>query len=119
MKFTVQLEVKVEGKWREVSRYDCAHGYAHWDSYNFLGNHKKEDWHLRFEDALNLGDGDIDDNREIYRDRFFKRRFSMNVTEGKNTELIKEFNAYIREHPEFADRIPNNAIVIMQVREER
>jgi len=39
----------------------------------------------------------------------------MNVMERKNTELIKEFNAYIREHPEFADNIPNESIVIMQL----
>ena len=39
----------------------------------------------------------------------------MNVMERKNTELIKEFNAYIREHPEFADNIPNQAIVIIQL----
>jgi hypothetical protein len=39
----------------------------------------------------------------------------MNIMERKNTELIKEFNRYVREHPEFADGIPNNAIVIMQL----
>lgn len=39
----------------------------------------------------------------------------MNIMEMKNTDLIKEFNRYIREHPEFADNIPNNAIVIMQL----
>ncbi len=39
----------------------------------------------------------------------------MNIMERKNTDLIKEFNRYIREHPEFADSIPDNAIVIMQL----
>jgi hypothetical protein len=39
----------------------------------------------------------------------------MNMMEKRNTELIKEFNAYIREHPEFADNIPNQSIVIMQL----
>jgi len=39
----------------------------------------------------------------------------MNIMERKNTELIKEFNAYIREHPEFANNIPDNSIVIMQL----
>ena len=39
----------------------------------------------------------------------------MNVMERKNTDLVKEFNTYIREHPGFADGIPNNAIVIMQL----
>lgn len=35
--------------------------------------------------------------------------------ERRNTELVREFNAYIREHPEFADHIPDNAVVIMQL----
>jgi len=39
----------------------------------------------------------------------------MNIMERKNTDLIKEFNRYIREHPDFADNIPNNAILIMQL----
>jgi len=39
----------------------------------------------------------------------------MNIMERKNTDLIKEFNRYVREHPEFADSIPNNALVIMQL----
>ncbi|MBM4331186.1 MAG: hypothetical protein FJ117_08180 [Deltaproteobacteria bacterium] len=39
----------------------------------------------------------------------------MNVMERKNTDLIKEFNRYIREHPDFADAIPQNAFVIMQL----
>ena len=39
----------------------------------------------------------------------------MNVMERKNTDLVKEFNTYIREHPWFADSIPNNAIIIMQL----
>jgi len=48
----VQLEVKVEGVWKEVIRYDCAHAYAHRDTYNLLGKQEKENLHLRFEDAL-------------------------------------------------------------------
>jgi len=39
----------------------------------------------------------------------------MNVMERKNTNLIKEFNRYVREHPEFADNIPDNSIVIIQL----
>lgn len=42
----------------------------------------------------------------------------MNVMERKNTELIKEFNRYIREHPELADNIPNNAVVVMQLEKD-
>ena len=33
----------------------------------------------------------------------------------KNSMLVKKFDRYILEHPEFADDIPNNALVIMQV----
>ena len=39
----------------------------------------------------------------------------MNLFERKNTELIKEFNRYIREHPEFAESIPDGAVVVMQL----
>jgi hypothetical protein len=39
----------------------------------------------------------------------------MTIHERKNSELIKEFNRYVREHPEFADDIPKNAIVVMQL----
>jgi hypothetical protein len=39
----------------------------------------------------------------------------MNIFEKKNTDLIKEFNRYIREHPVFAEAIPKGAIVAMQL----
>jgi hypothetical protein len=33
----------------------------------------------------------------------------------KNSMLVREFDRYILEHPEFADALPNNALVIMQI----
>jgi len=33
----------------------------------------------------------------------------------KNTMLVQEFDKYILEHPEFADKIPDNALVIVQI----
>jgi hypothetical protein len=42
----------------------------------------------------------------------------MNVFERKNAELITEFDRYVREHPDFADRIPDNALVAMLVEGE-
>jgi hypothetical protein len=72
VKFMVQLEVKYEGEWREVVRYDCAHGYAHRDSYDLRGKHMKEELHLSFEDGLTLADDDIDDNWETYKHRFLE-----------------------------------------------
>jgi len=33
----------------------------------------------------------------------------------KNSTLVKEFDRYILEHPEFADQLSNNALVVMQI----
>ena len=33
----------------------------------------------------------------------------------KNAMLVREFDRYIPEHPEFADRIPNNALIVVQI----
>jgi hypothetical protein len=33
----------------------------------------------------------------------------------KNSMLVKEFDRYILEHPEFADQLPDNALVVMQI----
>ena len=39
----------------------------------------------------------------------------MNVFEQKNAELVTEFDRYVREHPQFADGIPEGAVVAMLV----
>jgi hypothetical protein len=70
--FMVQLEVNHEGGWKEVVRYDCAHGYAHRDSYDLAGKQIKEELYLSFEDALTIADDDIDDNWENYKYRFIE-----------------------------------------------
>ena len=33
----------------------------------------------------------------------------------KNSGLVKEFDRYILEHPEFAEKLPDNALVVMQM----
>ncbi|MBI5188241.1 MAG: hypothetical protein HZA07_04115 [Nitrospirae bacterium] len=33
----------------------------------------------------------------------------------KNSMMVKEFDRYILEHPEFAEKIPDNALVVMQI----
>jgi len=33
----------------------------------------------------------------------------------KNSMLVREFDRYVLEHPEFAEKIPNNALIIMQM----
>lgn len=37
----------------------------------------------------------------------------MNIHEKRNSLLGMEFDRYIREHPEFAEKIPDNAQVIL------
>ncbi len=36
----------------------------------------------------------------------------------KNSMLVQEFDRYILEHSEFADEIPDNALVVMQIKED-
>ena len=39
-----------------------------------------------------------------------KRRFV-----EKNSMLVKEFERYVLEHPEFADQLPDKALIVMQI----
>ncbi len=39
----------------------------------------------------------------------------MNVFEQKNAELVTEFDRYVREHPDFIERIQDNALVAMLI----
>jgi hypothetical protein len=32
-----------------------------------------------------------------------------------NTMLVREFDRYVLENPEFAEKIPENALVVMQI----
>lgn len=36
----------------------------------------------------------------------------------KNSMLVREFDRYILEHPEFAEKIPDNALVVMQIEDD-
>ena len=36
----------------------------------------------------------------------------------KNTMLVREFDRYVLEHPEFAEKIPDNALVVMQITDD-
>lgn len=36
----------------------------------------------------------------------------------KNSLLVREFDRYILEHPEFAEKIPDNALVVMQIEDD-
>ena len=49
--------------------------YAHKDCYNDKGECRKINLYIDYEDALTLADDDIDDNWEIYRDKFLRGDF--------------------------------------------
>ncbi len=42
----------------------------------------------------------------------------MNKFEHKNAQLVTEFDRFIIENPQFADSIPDRALVAMQLEEE-
>jgi hypothetical protein len=74
--FMVQLEVESkEGIWKPVIRYDCAHDFAHRDRYNFKGEQDKQELALSYGESLDLADRDINDNWDIYQDRFLRGEF--------------------------------------------
>lgn len=41
VKFTVQLEIKIDNRWKPVLRYDNAHGFCHRDTIHFDGSQDK------------------------------------------------------------------------------
>ena len=73
--FVVQLEIKIHGSWKAVVRYDCAHGYAHRDCYNSKEARRKVKLYLGYENALTLADEDINENWEIYKEKFMNGGF--------------------------------------------
>ena len=44
---------------------------------------------------------------------------NIHIMEEKNAELIYEFDMYVIEHPEFAEKIPQGAIVVMQIEDDK
>ena len=66
------MEVFVNDKWREVIRYDSAHGFAHIDRYFFDGRKVKKDLNLNLNEALTLADEDIKENWKAYQKIFLE-----------------------------------------------
>ena len=75
IRFMVQLEVRSGDEWKAVVRYDCAHDYAHKDCYDITGRRRKLGLNLSYKDALTLADDDIDENWQVYRQRFLEGTF--------------------------------------------
>jgi hypothetical protein len=70
--FAVQLEVFVNDQWREVIRYDSAHGFAHIDRYYLDGGKVKKELNLKLNEALTLADEDIKENWKAYQKAFLE-----------------------------------------------
>jgi hypothetical protein len=51
------------------------HDYVHKDCYNNEGKSRKINLYLNYEDTLTLADDDINENWEIYRERFLRGDF--------------------------------------------
>jgi hypothetical protein len=69
--FVVQLEILVNGEWREVVRYDTAYGHAHRDMLDARG--RKEKTVLRIHDlqsAFEYAEQDLTERWTWYRDRY-------------------------------------------------
>ena len=72
--FAVQLEVRIEGEWKVVIRYDCSHGFSHVDRYDISGKKTKKALNLTFDSALTFGDWDINENCRKYRNAFLREK---------------------------------------------
>lgn len=70
--FSLQLEVEVGGTWREVIRYDTAHGFAHIDRFTLTGKRGRERLEFEYAEALTRAERDLKRGWPAYRDRFLK-----------------------------------------------
>ena len=70
---TVQYEARFGGRWLEIIRYDCAHGFFHRDILHPNGEKTKYQIPIfNLNDALLYAEQDIKDRWKWYRDRFKK-----------------------------------------------
>ena len=69
-----QYETFIEGEWRAIVRYDCAHGFFHRDI--MYPNGDKEKQSIRIETlkgASQYAEQDLKDRWEWYRERYIKK----------------------------------------------
>ncbi len=73
MEFRIQLEILLDDEWRAAVRYDTAHGKPHRDILRPNGDQTK-DWFEGYSitEVLTIGQKDIMENWQSYRDRFVK-----------------------------------------------
>lgn len=73
--FMIQMEVRYEGKWVPVVRFDTAHGYAHKDTFYRGVRQKKEELVFgTFNESFTFAQLDLSRNWKNYKKAFLKER---------------------------------------------
>jgi len=70
--FTVQLEVRVEGEWKPIIRWDASHGFVDCDRYTLQGDKVKTILNVSVEEGLTRAQNDLNRNWQKYRQRFLE-----------------------------------------------
>lgn len=74
LKFSVQYETKVKGRWYPVVRYDTAHGYAHKHVFYPDGRQRKSRMQIvNYNLALKVAEDDVRRNWPRYKGQYFER----------------------------------------------
>ena len=73
---------------------------------------------MSFKEALVFADKDIRDRWGMYLQRFLRGGLAVTKFERLKSVLGYEFDRYVMEHPDFAEKIPPGAIVVLQVEGE-
>jgi len=69
----VQYEANITGAWREIVRYDCAHGFLHRDVISPGGKTEKQPLSIaNLNDALQYAEQDIKDRWQWYKERYIR-----------------------------------------------
>ena len=69
----VQYEANIAGAWREIVRYDCAHGFLHRDVMLPKGKMEKQPLSIaNLTDALQYAEQDIKDRWQWYKERYIR-----------------------------------------------
>jgi len=72
--FVIQYETFLNGKWKAVVRYDCAHGFFHRDEIFPTGEKEKTPIDINnFDSAALYAEQDLRDRWKWYKERYFKK----------------------------------------------
>lgn len=70
----LQYETFLVGKWTEIVRYDCAHGFFHRDIINPNGSKEKKAIEIKnLNDAFTFARQDLEDKWEWYKENNLKK----------------------------------------------